>query len=107
VDLSKAGISDTTDSFSNYVPDLGMRAFVDLTKHWNLEFEGDYGGFGVDDHRETWQAVGLIGYRWPSCGVLWNFQVGYRAMRLFDLKKGVAEIQMDVRGPDVILGVEF
>lgn len=107
VDLTRVGISETIDSFSNYVPDIGIRAFLDLTEHWNLEVAGDYGGFGVDDNHETWQAVGLIGYRWPSCGVGWNFQVGYRAMRVFDLRKGIADIQLDVRGPDVILGVEF
>jgi hypothetical protein len=107
VDLTRVGISESIDSFSNYVPDIGIRAFVDLTEHWNFEVEGDYGGFGVDDNHETWQAVGLIGYRWPACGVGWNFQVGYRAMRVFDLRKGIADIQIDVRGPDVILGVEF
>jgi hypothetical protein len=107
VDLTRVGISESIDSFSNYVPDIGIRAFVDLTEHWNLEVGGDYGGFGVDDNHETWQAVGLIGYRWLRWCVGWNFQVGYRAMRVFDLRKGVADIQLDVRGPDVILGVEF
>jgi hypothetical protein len=97
----------TTVDFSNYVPDLGMRTFWELTEHWNLRVEGDYGGFGVDNNHQTWQAVGLVGYRWPGWGVGWNLQVGYRAMRLFDLRKDAVEVQVDGRGPDVVLSVEF
>lgn len=107
VNFSRVGRSTTIDSFTNYVPDIGIRTFWDLTEHWNLHVEGDGGGFGVDDNQQTWQAVGLIGYRWPGWDVDWNLQVGYRAMRVFDLKKNSAEVQLDMRGPDVILALEF
>jgi hypothetical protein len=106
LDVSQAGRSATID-FSNYVPDIGIRTFWDLTDHWNLRVEGDYGGFGVDDNQQTWQAVGLVGYRWPGWGLHWNLQVGYRAMRLFDLKRKGAQVTVDCRGPDVILAMEF
>ena len=86
---------------------IGLRNTWDLTKHWNLKFEGDYGGFGVDNNEQTWQAVGLAGYRWAGWGVHWNFQVGYRAMRLFKLDKGHATFTQDMRGVNIILGVEF
>ena len=105
--LARVGRSTAASPYSNYVPDIGMRTFWELTEHWNLRVEGDYGGFGVDDNRETWQAVGLVGYRWPGWGVHWNLQVGYRAMRLFDLRKKAGEIQVDCRGPDVVLSMEF
>jgi hypothetical protein len=91
---------------SSTAPVVGLRAFIDLTEHWNLQFQGDYGGFGVDDNHQTWQAVGLIGYRWPGWGAHWNLQVGYRAMRLFDLRKA-ADILMDGRGANIVFGVEF
>jgi hypothetical protein len=107
LNFSQAGRSATVDTFSNYVPDIGMRTFWELTEHWNLHVEGDYGGFGVDDNQQTWQAVGLVGYRWPGWGVHWNLEAGYRAMRLFDLKKNGVEIQLDCRGPDVVLSMEF
>ena len=108
VDLNlNQGDSKSIDSLTNYVPDIGMRTFWDLTEHWNLHFEGDYGGFGVDDNHQTWQAVGLVGYRWPGWDVHWNLEAGYRAMRLFDLRKSAAEIQLDCRGPNVVLSVEF
>lgn len=106
IDLSRVGRS-TTDDFSNYVPILGLRTFLDLTEHWNLRIEGDYGGFGIDDNHQTWQVLGLVGYRWPGWGVHWNFQVGYRAMRIFDLHKGGDDLKLDARGADVVLAVEF
>ena len=106
IDLSRLG-RDTTDDFSNYVPVLGLRAFFDLTEHWNVRIEGDYGGFGVDDNHQTWQVLGLIGYRWPGWGVDWNLQVGYRAMRVFDLRQSGVDIELDARGADVVLAVEF
>ena len=91
---------------SSAVPAVGLRSFIDLDEHWNLQFQGDYGGFGVDDNHQTWQAVGLIGYRWPGWGAHWNLQVGYRAMRLFDLRRA-ADIIMDARGANIVFGVEF
>jgi hypothetical protein len=106
IDLSRVDRS-TTDDFSNYVPIVGLRTFWDLTEHWNLRIEGDYGGFGIDDNHETWQVLGLVGYRWPGWGVHWNLQVGYRAMRIFDLRKGGDNVQLDARGSDVVFAVEF
>lgn len=107
VDLTVTGSSTTIDTLSNYVPDIGIRTFWDLTEHWNVHVEGDYGGFGVDDNQQTWQAVGLVGYRWPGWGVHWNLEVGYRAMKLFDLKESATEIQLSGRGPNVVLSMEF
>jgi len=106
IDLSRVGRS-TTDDFSNYVPVLGLRTFWDLTEHWNVRIEGDYGGFGIDDNHQTWQALALVGYRWPGWGVDWNLQVGYRAMRIFDLRQSGVDIELDARGADVVLAVEF
>jgi hypothetical protein len=106
VDLGPLGTS-TTDDFSNYVPAIGLRIFLDLTEHWNLRLEGDYGGFGVSDNHQTWQAIGLIGYRWPGWGVHWNLQAGYRAMRIFELRRNGYDVTLDARGADVVLAVEF
>jgi hypothetical protein len=105
VDIAIRDLAKEVD-LSSTAPVVGLRAFIDLTEHWNLQFQGDYGGFGVDDNHQTWQAVGLIGYRWPGWGAHWNLQVGYRAMRLFDLRKA-ADILMDGRGANILFGVEF
>ncbi len=106
VSLSVLGIPIDED-LSSQVPVLGMRAFIDLTEHWNLEFIGDYGGFGVDDNHQTYQGAALVGYRWKGWGAHWNFQVGYRAMRLFEMRQDATDISMDARGPDIVFGVQF
>ncbi len=106
IDIRVAGLGADEDP-SSQVPVVGMRAFIDLTKHWNLEFIGDYGGFGVDDNHQTWQGAAYLGYRWAGWSVHWNLQVGYRAMRLFEMRQDVTDISMDARGLDITLGVEF
>jgi hypothetical protein len=106
VDLGPLSGSTTVD-LSNYVPLIGLRTFWDLTKHWNLRIEGDYGGFGVDDNHETYNLLGLIGYRFRGWGVGWNIQAGYRWLRLFDLRKNNADLKVDANGPMVALAIEF
>jgi hypothetical protein len=106
IDIKILGLSADED-LSSQVPVVGMRAFIDLTKHWNLEFIGDYGGWGVDDNHQTWQGAAYLGYRWPGWGANWNLQVGYRAMRLFEMRQDATDISMDVRGVNITFGVEF
>ena len=101
------GPESTTVDLSNYVPVIGLRTFWDLTEHWNLRIEGDYGGFGVDDNHETYNFLGLIGYRFRGWGVGWNIQAGYRALRLLDLRKNNADLKVDANGPMVALAIEF
>jgi len=100
------GPESTTVDLSNYVPVIGLRTFWDLTEHWNLRIEGDYGGFGVDDNHETYNLLGLIGYRFRGWGVGWNIQAGYRALRLLDLRKNNADLKVDANGPMVALAIE-
>jgi hypothetical protein len=101
------GPESTTVDLSNYVPVIGLRTFWDLTEHWNLRIEGDYGGFGVDDNHETYNFLGLIGYRFRGWGVGWNIQAGDRALRLLDLRKNNADLKVDAHGPMVALAIEF
>jgi hypothetical protein len=96
-----------TIDLTNTVPLFGLRTFVDLTEQWNLRFDGDYGGFGVDDNHETWNLRGLAGYRFSGWGVNWNIQAGYRAMRLMDAQKEGADLKIDLRGPIALFTVEF
>ncbi len=97
----------TEVDLSSYVPVIGINTFWDLTEHWNLQISADYGGFGVDDNRQTWQGVTLIGYRWRGFGVGWNIQAGWRAMRIFDLQKKGIDVQMDGTGPNAVFSIEF
>jgi hypothetical protein len=88
-------------------PVVGLRAFVDLTEQWNLRFDGDYGGFGVDDNYENWNLRGLAGYRFRGWGVGWNIQAGYRSMRLMGLRKDAADLRIDIHGPISLISIEF
>ncbi len=100
------GRSEEVD-LSSYVPVIGINTFWDLTEHWNLQISADYGGFGVDDNRQTWQGVALIGYRWRGLGVGWNLQIGYRHMQAFDLRKKGIEAKESVKGPNLVFSIEF
>jgi hypothetical protein len=97
----------TIKGFNSVVPIIGLRTFWDLDEHWNLRVEGDYGGFGVDDNRRTWQAVGLIGYRWRGWGTSWNLQVGYRATTLFKLNVPGGTVRQEARGTNIVFSVEL
>jgi hypothetical protein len=109
IDIDLGPLDDRVhiDGLSNYVPVIGLRTFWDLTKHWNLRMEGDYGGFGVDDNHETWNLLGLIGYRFRGWGIGWNIQAGYRYLRLMDLRKKGVDLEIDVHGPISVFAIEF
>jgi hypothetical protein len=98
---------EKTVDITSFSPVVGVRAFVDLTERWNVRFDGDYGGFDVDNNRETWNLRSLLGYRFGSGSVRWNVQAGYRAMRLTDLDKGDVRIRGDLWGPVMLIGAEF
>ena len=57
--------------------------------------------------RQTWQVLGLVGYRWPAWGGHFNLQAGYRAIRVFDFSKNGFYATEDVNGPNVIFGFDF
>ena len=60
-------------------------------------------GLSESDRQSSCNAHG------PECHEtqLWNFQAGYRAIRLFRYQRGDDEIGFRGRGFDFILGVEF
>ena len=60
-------------------PIIGASAGIDVTKHWALTVEGDFGGFGVGSDF-TWNALGLISYQTSVFGLDTRFGVGYRAL---------------------------
>jgi opacity protein-like surface antigen len=99
--------ADRTITLTNTSPVFGMRAFVDLTEQWNLRFDGDYGGFGVDDNYETWNLRGLGGYRFSGWGVGWNIQAGYRATRVMGFQTSAGDVRIDIHGPIALISVEF
>jgi hypothetical protein len=87
-------------------PVLGVRTLWDLTERWNLRISGDYGGFGIDHARATWQAFAGVGYRFHIRGIRTNFLVGYRALGI-NFKESGVRLKMVGRGPIAGLGFEF
>jgi hypothetical protein len=106
ISLRVAG-NKINEDLNSQVPVVGMKAFIDLTKQWNLEFIGDYGGFGVDDNHQTWQGAAYLGYRFQGLTLDWNLQVGYRAMQIFELRQDITDLSLNLRGAQITLGVEF
>lgn len=89
-----------------FAPVIGLRTFWDLTTRWNLRIEGDYGGFNVDNLKTTWDALGVIGYRYrPTECLTVNVFAGYRYLYI-DYKK-VAELKVSVRGPLIGVALHF
>jgi len=83
---------------------VGGRVGVDLSEGWTMEIRSDIGGFGVNGSEFSWQAAGVIGYRWRF--KTWAFSAfgGYRALGQ-DYTNGDFGWDMVVYGP--ILGVGF
>jgi hypothetical protein len=106
---SLAGQATIEPRLNSVAPVLGLRAFVDLGERWNLSFVGDGGGFGVDGMDVTWQAEGLIGYRFQglfSSRLDLNLSAGYKGLEV-DYKASAIESDLTFRGPVLRFGIEF
>ena len=96
-------------ALNSVAPVLGLRAFVDLDERWNLSFVGDGGGFGVDGMDLTWQAEGLVGYRFMdlfSTDLDLNLSAGYKGLEV-DQKGSGLETDIIFHGPVLRFGIEF
>jgi hypothetical protein len=105
VDLTSP-LFDRTYDFTNYVPIVGLRTFWDFGEHWNLQIDGDWGGWDIDDNHKTYQLLGLLGYRFQAGGLSWNVQAGYRYFQLWDLRRA-ARVKLQARGPQLSIGLDF
>jgi hypothetical protein len=95
-----------TPEISFIAPVVGLRTLWDLTDRLNLRIAGDYGGFDVDDLKQTYNAVGLVGWRFkPKQDLSINVFAGYRYLYV-DYEK-VAELEVSIQGPVVGLAFEF
>jgi hypothetical protein len=95
---------DASVSEEWFEPFVGARVGVNLSENWWLSLRGDVGGFGVDGSEFTWQAIGLVGYRWRLEG--WDISVlgGYRAISQ-DYEDGDFGYEMLTHGP--VTGISF
>lgn len=92
-------------------PLVGLRTILQLSPRWSLTAFGDIGGFGVGSDL-TWQAAGLVGYRFGLFGGDRNASVvaGYRALSQdYDDGNGRDRFKWDVvmHGPVLGLSITF
>jgi len=101
----KPGRTFTTD-VDFIAPVLGLGTFWELTDRLKLRLEGDYGGFGVDDLKQTYNALGAVGWRFKSRQdhAIYVF-AGYRYLYVHYEK--VADLKVTIKGPLVGLAFEF
>lgn len=91
-------------------PVIGIRTLWQLTPKWTVTALGDIGGFGVGADF-TWQAAGLLGYRFGLFGAdNARIQAGYRALYQ-DYKSGNGDDEfkwdMTLHGPTLALAIDF
>jgi hypothetical protein len=80
VDLHFRELGADIDRTNAWVdPFVGARATLDLGPRWSLRLRGDVGGFGAGS-QFTWQALGLVGYRFHIGSVPTTLFAGYRAL---------------------------
>jgi hypothetical protein len=91
-------------------PVVGLRTIWQLSPKWSVTALGDIGGFGVGSDF-SWQAAGLVGYRFGLFGDD-NARVlaGYRALYQ-DYKSGSGSNEfkwnMTLHGPTLALAIDF
>ncbi len=110
VQLDFKDINTVSGSRSWVDPIIGIRTIWDITERWNVIVLGDIGGFGVASDF-TWQATGVVGYRFGLFGDRdANVVAGYRALyQDFKDGSGADRFEWDVtaHGPVIGLAVHF
>ena len=86
-------------------PIVGARAILDLTKHWFFTASGDY-GWNVEDVVNTWQTIGLVGYRFNMGKFPSKVFAGTRYLHL-STDNGTVKSNLAIKGPLAGLGMEF
>jgi len=86
-------------------PIVGLKATLDLTKRWYLIGSGNY-GWNVENVVNTWQGIGLVGYRFNMGKFPSKVFVGTRYLHL-STDNGTVKSNLAIKGPLAGLGMEF
>jgi hypothetical protein len=111
IDVDIKGFQNASGNEGWLDPLIGARVTFDLSDRWELNFQGNMGGFGVGSDF-TWDAQGDIGYLLDLFGKKNNgrFVVGYRALyQDYSNGSGNNEFKWDntLYGPIIGLVIKF
>ena len=89
-------------------PIVGVRTLWELTPRWNVNLLGDVGGFGISGSSDfSWQAAGLLGYRFGLFGDdNANVLIGYRGLHQ-DYQDGDFKWDVTLHGPMFGVAIDF
>lgn len=93
--VGAATVSEDVDVLDGFA---AARASWMLADRWSLTF---YGDLGAGDSDFTWQASGLLGFRFAQWG---SAELGYRMLD-YDFENSVSEVDLTFEG--LLLGVVF
>lgn len=103
VDLELAFNRVTISGSESWIdPIVGLRVQHHFTPSFFVRASGDYGGFDVSSE-ETWQAMGLLGWRLHPCATV---LLGYRVIDT-DYRQGGFAWDLKAHGPILGLEVDF
>ena len=103
-DLAIPGAGNDVEQTNVWVdPFIGARARFDFGEHWTTQVRGDVGGFGVGS-QFSWNAIGLLGYRFHTGKLPTTAFVGYHALGQ-DFRSSGFDWDTIVHGP--MLGLSF
>ena len=87
-------------------PIVGLQSSWQLTPRVKLKLHGDYGGFGISNVKNTYQAVGTLAYHFKRGKLASKVYAGYRYLHI-EYDDQLLDIQVAVRGPLVGIGFDF
>jgi len=93
-------------TFEFNTPMVGLVSRSRLAQDWSLVLDYGYGGWGVDDVDEIYDAYGGINYDFKMGDVPTSAYFGYRYLHL-EWKDSPEELRLTIKGPFVGIGWEF
>lgn len=103
ISVGQSVSKDESESWAE--PFFGLRLGVDITDRWVLQLRGDVGGFGLGSDF-SWQAAGVVGYRFELFGLQSAVFGGFRALGQ-DYTNGDFGWDMIVYGPMMGMQIAF
>jgi hypothetical protein len=87
-------------------PIIGLKSSIQLNDNWDFLLQGDYGGFNVNNMKETYLMAGYFNYDFKMGKIDSKFYFGYRFLHL-ELEDKAEGVKVDVNAQGPLLGLGF